>query len=84
MTHRLKLTDARVRIATQKIEMIAVEIAKTFDHEDCDKTDTLIEILYTKTKAIRAPEGVDRRAYACVKVFLDHFNLTEFAKLYKA
>ena len=46
MTTKLKATDARVRIANQKIEMIATEIANTFDKENTDKTDSLIEILY--------------------------------------
>jgi ribosomal protein L22 len=49
MTTKLKATDARVRIANQKIEMIATEIANTFDKENTDKTDSLIEILYMKT-----------------------------------
>lgn len=84
MTTKLRATDARVRIANQKIEMIATEIANAFDKVDVEKTDLLIEILYMKTRAIRALDGVDRRAYACVKVFLDNFNLNEFAAQYEA
>lgn len=84
MTTKLKATDARVRIANQKIEMIATEIANTFDKENTDKTDSLIEILYMKTKAIRAIDGVDRHTYAYVKTFLDSFNLNEFATQYEA
>ena len=84
MKTKLKATDARVRIANQKIEMIATEIANTFNKVNVEKTDLLIEILYMKTKAIRAINGVDRRAYACVKAFLDSFNLNEFAAQYEA
>ena len=84
MKTKLRATDARVRIANQKIEMIATEIANTFDKVNVEKTDLLIEILYMKTKAIRAINGVDRRAYVCVKAFLDSFNLNEFAAQYEA
>lgn len=84
MKTKLKATDARVRIANQKIEMIATEIANTFDKVNVEKTDLLIEILYMKTRAIRAFDGVDRRAYAGVKVFLDNFNLNDFAAQYEA
>ena len=78
MTTLMKQTDARIRIANQKIENIATEIAATYDEVDMEKTDMLIDVLYMKTQAIRAMGGVDRRAYACVKSFLDTFNLKEF------
>lgn len=84
MATKLKHTDARIRIAKQKIEMIATNIATTFDRENIDKTDTLIELLYTKTKALRCLDGVDRQAYAGIKVFLNTFNMNEFAQHYEA
>lgn len=79
--NNLRLSDARVRITSTKVELIATEIATMYPEDDQhgqDLTDRAIEILYGRTRALRQVGGIDREVYVKIKAFVDNFNITQF------
>lgn len=78
----MKLSDARIRLLCQRMELIATEISQMYSatEEDIDLADRAIEVLYMRTRALRQKEGVDRINYEQIRVFLHSLNIEDFVE----
>lgn len=71
----LKLTDARVRLAADKVEELATKIEMLVT---VDAADVIIDRLYTITRPLRQQTGVCREAFNRIKAMLDTTTPEQF------
>ncbi len=84
----MRMSDARVRLANSRVELLATEIATIFgtDHEGNpnqrgqDLADEAIDILYQKTIALRNRHGIEPEVFGEIDRWLRSFDVFDFMK----
>ena len=85
----MRMSDARVRLANSRVELLATEIATVVgtdsetgnpDPHGQDLADQAIDILYQKTIALRNRRGIEPEVFGPIDRWLRSFNVFEFMK----
>lgn len=74
----LRISDMRVRVLSQRVELLAIEIAAIAGtEEDLDKVDTIIEKLMNITRPLRNPAGIDRDTFDVLRKHIQELNIAD-------